>query len=59
MTYFSLSINNKIKGCDQVLYKEWLVDWLGNYVSPSVKPRTYERYLEIVRNRLIIKLGKI
>lgn len=57
MTYFSLSINNKIKGCDQVLYKEWLVDWLGNYVSPSVKPRTYERYLEIVRNRLIIKLG--
>ena len=27
-------------------YKEWLSNWLANYVLPNYKPRTCERYTE-------------
>lgn len=27
-----------------MLYKEWLLRWLENYVQPSDKQRTYSRY---------------
>lgn len=40
-----------------MLYKEWLGEWLEHYVEPSVKPKTYQRYAEIVHNHLNPKLG--
>lgn len=38
-------------------YKEWLNGWLDIYVKPTVKIRTYEKYSQIVKNRIIEKLG--
>ncbi len=38
-------------------YKEWLPDWLEHYMKPSIKPKTFMRYSEIVRLHLIPKLG--
>ena len=29
-------------------YKEWLVDWLELYEKPSVKPRTYKQYSDVI-----------
>ena len=39
-------------------YKEWLVIWLENYIKPSSKPKTYARYVEIVKNHLTCDLGE-
>lgn len=41
-----------------MLYKEWLSEWLENYVKTSVKERTYAKYADIVRIRLIPVLGE-
>ena len=38
-------------------YKEWLNDWLDNYVRPTSKERTYTRYYEIVHQHIIPHLG--
>ena len=38
-------------------YKTWLFDWLKNYVKPSVKMRTYERYYQICALHIIPSLG--
>ena len=38
-------------------YQEWLDDWLCNYVQPSSKKRTYERYGEIVHQHVVPALG--
>ena len=40
-----------------MLYKEWLSNWLENYVRPSAKQRTYTRYKEIVEQHIITQLG--
>ena len=40
-----------------MLYKEWLSEWLENYVKTSVKERTYGKYADIIRIRLIPALG--
>ena len=40
-----------------MLYKEWLSEWLENYVKTSVKERTYAKYADIVKIRLIPALG--
>jgi len=40
-----------------MLYKEWLSEWLENYVKTSVKERTYAKYADIVEIRLIPYLG--
>ena len=40
-----------------MLYKEWLSEWLDNYVKTSVKERTYAKYADIARVRLIPALG--
>ena len=40
-----------------MLYKDWLLDWLKNYVMPSLKDKTYNSYRDIVFNHLIPKLG--
>ena len=40
-----------------MLYKDWLVEWLANYVKPSTKDKTYNRYSDVVYRHLIPKLG--
>ncbi|MBE6601346.1 MAG: site-specific integrase [Ruminococcaceae bacterium] len=40
-----------------MLYKEWLSNWLENYVKPSAKRRTYTRYKEIVEQHINPQLG--
>ncbi len=42
-----------------MLYKEWLTNWLENYVQPSVKRRTYARYKEIAERHIAPKLGAL
>lgn len=42
-----------------MVYKEWLVRWLEDYVRPSVKERTYSNYADIVRLRLIPEFGEM
>ncbi len=39
-------------------YKDWLNEWLANYVKPSVKIRTYNRYLLIVNLHIAKRLGE-
>ena len=39
-------------------YKTWLLDWLENYVKPSAKIRTYERYYGICALHIIPSLGE-
>ena len=38
-------------------YKYWLLDWLENYVKPSAKMRTYQRYYQICALHIIPSLG--
>ena len=38
-------------------YKEWLKEWLDNYIEPTATARTFNRYSEIVKQHLIPKLG--
>ena len=38
-------------------YIDWLIQWLENYVRPSVKVRTYERYKLIIEQHLSDKIG--
>ena len=38
-------------------YKLWLDDWLENYVKPSSKMRTYERYKQLVDIHISASLG--
>ena len=39
-------------------YKEWLSEWLYNYVQPSSKDKTYSRYSEMSKQHIIPKLGE-
>lgn len=39
-------------------YIEWLNIWLENYVKPSVKVRTYERYALILEKHIAKDLGE-
>ena len=36
-------------------YKDWIKEWLENYVKPSLKQRTYIRYSEIVCRYYVFK----
>ncbi|HIX07678.1 MAG TPA: hypothetical protein H9741_04340 [Candidatus Borkfalkia faecipullorum] len=40
-------------------YIDWLIKWLENYVRPSVKVRTYERYRLIIEQHIKDKIGGI
>lgn len=40
-------------------YKEWLAEWLDNYIKPSAKEKTYSRYANITYKHIIPKLGDI
>ena len=33
-------------------YIDWLTQWLENYIRPSVKVRTYERYHLIIEQHI-------
>lgn len=39
-------------------YKEWLFEWLANYVKPTSKEKTYTRYREICEQHIIPQLGE-
>ena len=38
-------------------YRQWLNEWLENYVKFSAKPRTYERYRQVAERHLMPNLG--
>lgn len=38
-------------------YKDWLGQWLENYIKPTVKQRTFEHYEDIVRRQIVPRLG--
>ena len=38
-------------------YKDWLNEWLENYVKQASKVKTYTRYAQIVNSHLIPRLG--
>lgn len=40
-----------------IRYIDWLTQWLENYIRPSVKMRTYERYKLIVEQHIKDKIG--
>lgn len=40
-------------------YKDWILEWLSNYVKPSSKVRTYVRYAEICKLHIIPTLGEV
>lgn len=37
-------------------YIDWLIQWLENYIRPSVKVRTYERYRLIIEQHIKDKI---
>lgn len=39
-------------------YKDWLKEWLDNYIEPTAKTRTLGRYSEIVNQHITLKLGE-
>lgn len=40
-------------------YIDWLTQWLENYIRPSVKVRTYERYHLIIEQPIKNSIGNI
>lgn len=38
-------------------YIDWLSQWMENYICPSVKIRTYERYRLIIEQHIKDKIG--
>lgn len=42
---------------EKMLFNTWLQLWLTNYVKPSVKTRTVERYAQIVRTHIAETIG--
>ena len=38
-------------------YIDWLIQWLENYIRPSIKVRTYERYKLIIEQHIKDKIG--
>ncbi len=42
-----------------IKYIDWLTQWLENYIRPSVKMRTYERYKLIVEQHIKDKIGSM
>lgn len=42
-----------------MIYTDWLHTWLENYIRPSVKVRTYERYRLIIEQHIKDKIGSM
>lgn len=40
-----------------MIYKDWLNEWLMNYVETTCKTRTYERYSQAVNKHILNRLG--
>lgn len=40
-----------------MLYKDWIKTWLENYVKPTSKIRTYERYSLLAENHIVSVIG--
>ena len=40
-------------------YIDWLIQWQENYIRPSVKVRTYERYRLIIEQHIKDKIGSM
>lgn len=43
----------------KMIYKDWLNEWLNNYIKPTCKIRTYERYTQAIEKHIIKCLGEI
>ncbi|MBQ7357647.1 MAG: hypothetical protein IJW65_02805, partial [Clostridia bacterium] len=41
-----------------MLYKDWLNEWLENYVKPSSKERTYQMYAKTSTNHIVPRFGE-
>ncbi len=41
-----------------MLYKDWLNEWLGYYVQPRTKKRTYEKYYKQINKHVLPVLGE-
>lgn len=39
-------------------YKDWLNVWLKNYIKPTAKIRTYERYSQVAEQHIISSIGE-
>lgn len=44
-------------GDEKMIYKIWLSEWLNNYIKPTCKIRTYERYKQIVNIQILSEIG--
>ena len=40
-----------------MIYKDWLSEWLQNYIKPTCKIRTYERYKQIINIHILNEIG--
>lgn len=40
-----------------MIYKDWLNEWLNNYIKSTCKIRTYERYKQVIDKHILNKLG--
>ena len=40
-----------------MLYKDWLNEWLNNYIKPTCKIRTFERYSQLINKHIISAIG--
>lgn len=40
-----------------MIYKNWLNEWLHNYIKPTCKIRTYERYKQIINIHILNEIG--
>ena len=46
-----------IIGGKNMLYKDWLNEWLNNYIKPTCKIRTFERYSQLINKHIICAIG--
>lgn len=44
---------------ENMVYNDWLVEWLENYVKPTVKRRTYDSYAKIINLHIAPCLGNL
>lgn len=40
-----------------MIYKEWLNEWLNNYIKPTCKIRTFERYSQLIDKHISNSIG--
>ena len=44
-------------GEDKMIYKDWLNEWLNNYIKPTCKIRTFERYFQLIDKHIMGAIG--